>query len=39
MDPPPALVEALARPASAEPLAVDYEALRERLAELNASWR
>ncbi|MGO1002630.1 threonine synthase [Lysobacter sp. CA196] len=31
VEPPPALAESLARPASAEPLAADYTALRERL--------
>ncbi|MGJ7901974.1 threonine synthase [Lysobacter sp. 1R34A] len=31
VEPPPALAESLARPASAEPLAADYAALRERL--------
>ena len=39
VEPPPALAEALARPASAEPLAVDYAALRERLADLSAGLR
>ena len=31
VEPPPALAESLARPASAEPLQADYAALRERL--------
>ncbi|ALN64314.1 threonine synthase [Lysobacter antibioticus] len=31
VEPPPALAESLARPASAEPLPADYAALRERL--------
>jgi threonine synthase len=39
VEPPPALAEALARTASAEPLAIDYAALRERLVELSAGWR
>lgn len=36
VEPPPALAESLARPASAEPLAADYAALRDRL--LATAW-
>ncbi len=34
---PPALAELLSRPASAEPLAADYPALRDRLTEMDAA--